>query len=201
MKLIIGLGNPSIKYQNTRHNSGFSAIDEIAAGHNIPVNLKGFDACFGKGKICDIPILLVKPMTFMNISGSAVKKIVDYFKVDLADIIVIHDDIDLPFRTIRLKAGGGHAGHKGLISIIDSLVNAEFIRVRIGIGRPSDRLMVESYVLEQFAENELKLLPQIMKSASDAVTMIATSGIQAAMNQYNEKSADQSDNEDDAVLH
>jgi PTH1 family peptidyl-tRNA hydrolase len=199
LKLIIGLGNPGLKYQTTRHNSGFLAVDEIAAGHNIPVQLKSFDACYGKGRIGDIPILLVKPMTFMNISGSAVNKIVDYFKIDIPDMIVIHDDIDLPFRTIRLKAGGGHAGHKGLISIIDSLGNPEFIRVRVGIGRPFDKSTVERYVLEQFAEDEMRLLPEIMKTVSDAVTMIATSGIQAAMNQYNERSANQSDNGEDAV--
>ncbi len=201
MKLIIGLGNPGHKYQATRHNSGFLGVDEIATTHNIPVQLKGFDACYGKGRIGGIPILLVKPMTFMNISGSAVKKIVDYFNINIPDMIVIHDDIDLPFRTIRLKAGGGHAGHKGLISIIDSLVNPEFIRVRIGIGRPFDKLTVERYVLEQFAEDEMRLLPKIMKMVSDAVTMIATSGIQAAMNLYNEKPANQSDNENDALLH
>ena len=200
LKLIIGLGNPGLKYQTTRHNSGFLAVDEIAAVHNIPVQLKGFDACYGKGRIGDIPILLVKPMTFMNISGSALKKIVDYFKIDIPDMIIIHDDIDLPFRTIRLKAGGGHAGHKGLISIIDTLVNPEFIRVRIGIGRPFDKLTVERYVLEQFTEDEMRLLPEIMKTVSDAVTMIATSGIQAAMNLYNEKPANQLDNENDAVL-
>jgi PTH1 family peptidyl-tRNA hydrolase len=136
----------------------------------------------------------------MNMSGSAVKKIVDYFKIDIPDMIVIHDDIDLPFRTIRLKTGGGHAGHKGLISIIDSLVNPEFIRVRIGIGRPYDKLTVERYVLEQFAEDEMRMLPEIMKTVSDAVTMIATSGIQTAMNLYNEKPANQLNNEDDAVL-
>jgi PTH1 family peptidyl-tRNA hydrolase len=200
LKLIIGLGNPGIKYQATRHNSGFLAVDEIAAVNNIPVDLKGFDARFGKGRIADIPILLVKPMTFMNISGAAVKKFADYFKVDPADIIVIHDDIDLPFRMIRLKAGGGHAGHKGLISIIDGLISPDFIRVRIGIGKPFDRLTVERYVLEQFAEDEMKLLTEIMKTVNDAVTMIVTSGIQAAMNQYNEKSANQSDSED-AALH
>ena len=200
MKLVIGLGNPGSKYQTTRHNCGFLAIDEIAASQDIPLNLKGFDACFGKGRIGDIAVLLVKPMTFMNISGSAVRKIVDYFKVDIPDVIVIHDDIDLPFRTIRLKAGGGHAGHKGLISIIDSLASTEFIRVRIGIGRPFDKSTVERYVLEQFAEDEMKLLPHIMKTASEAVTIIATSGVQAAMNHYNEKSANNSDNEDDAVL-
>jgi PTH1 family peptidyl-tRNA hydrolase len=200
LKLIIGLGNPGLKYQTTRHNSGFLAVDEIAASHNIPVQLKGFEACYGKGRIGDISILLVKPVTFMNLSGSAVNKIVDYFKIDISDMIVIHDDIDLPFRTIRLKAGGGHAGHKGLISIIDTLVNPEFIRVRIGIGRPLDKLTVERYVLEQFAEDEIRLLPEIMKTVSDAVTMIATSGIQTAMNLYNEKPANQLNNENDAVL-
>lgn len=199
MKLIIGLGNPGLKYQNTRHNSGFLAIDEVAAGHKIPVQLKGFDAFYGKGRIGEIPVLLAKPMTFMNISGSAVKTIVDYFKVDMQDIIVIHDDIDLPFGTIRLKAGGGHAGHKGLISIIACLGNPEFIRVRIGIGRPFDKLTVERYVLEQFAEDERRLLPEIMKRASDAVTMITSSGIQVAMNLYNEKPANQSGDESDAA--
>jgi len=200
LKLIIGLGNPGLKYQITRHNSGFLAVDEIAVGHNIPIQLKGFDSRYGKGRIGDIPILLVKPTTFMNISGIAVKKIVDYFKIDIQDIIVIHDDIDLPFRTIRLKAGGGHAGHKGLISIIDSLVNPEFSRVRIGIGRPFDKLTVESYVLEEFVEDELRLLPEITKTVSNAVTMIVTSGIQAAMNLYNEKPANQLGNESDAAV-
>lgn len=199
MKLIIGLGNPGLKYQTTRHNSGFLAIDEIAAAHNIPLQLKGFDACYGKGRISDTPTLLVKPMTFMNISGSAIRKIVDYFKTDMQDIIVIHDDIDLPFGTIRLKAGGGHAGHKGLISIIDSLVDPDFIRVRIGIGRPSDKLTVERYVLEQFAEDETTRLPEILRKVRDAVTVIVTSGIQAAMNLYNEKPANQLGNESDAV--
>lgn len=199
LKLIIGLGNPGLKYQTTRHNSGFLAVDEIAASHNIPVQLKSFDACYGKGRIADVPILLVKPMTFMNISGSAVKKIVDYFKIDIPDIIVIHDDIDLPFGTIRLKAGGGHAGHKGLISIIDGLLNPEFIRARIGIGRPFDKVTVESYVLEQFSEDEMRLLPEIMRKVRDAVTMIVTSGIQQAMNLYNEKPPSQLGNEIDAV--
>jgi len=128
-----------------------------------------------------------------------VKRIADYFKTDIRDMIVIHDDIDLPFRIIRLKAGGGHAGHKGLISIIDSLANPEFVRVRIGIGRPFDNLTVERYVLEQFAEDEMKLLPEIMRKVSDAVTLIVTSGIQAAMNLYNEKPTNQFGKESDAV--
>jgi PTH1 family peptidyl-tRNA hydrolase len=195
LKLIIGLGNPGSKYQSTRHNIGFLALDTIASHHDISVSLKGFDAWYGKGKISDTPVLLAKPQTFMNISGVSVKKLIDYFKIDCADIIVVHDDIDLPFNTIRLKAGGGHAGHKGVISIIDELGDPAFIRVRIGIGKP-DRFAVERYVLEAFTDDELKLLPNITERVSDAVIMILSSGIQAAMNQYNERTTNQKNKED-----
>ena len=199
MKLIIGLGNPGIKYQFTRHNIGFLALDKIASSHDISVSLKGFDACFGKGKIGDIPALLAKPQTFMNISGVSIRKLIDYFKIDLEDIIVIHDDIDLPFETIRLKSGGGHAGHKGLLSIIDYLGDFEFIRVRLGIGKPLRKAMVEGYVLQPFNDDEMKLLPQIITTASDAVTMIILSGIQAAMNQYNDRSTHLRNGGDDTL--
>jgi PTH1 family peptidyl-tRNA hydrolase len=199
LKLIIGLGNPGIKYQSTRHNIGFLALDTIASSHNIAVSLKGFDASYGKGKISDTPVLLAKPQTFMNISGVSVRKLIDYFKIDLEDIIVVHDDIDLPFETIRLKSGGGHAGHKGIISIIDDLGDPAFIRVRIGIGKPPDRITVERYVLELFTDDEMKLLPQITARASDAVTMIILSGIQAAMNQYNERTTHQQNGGDDTL--
>lgn len=199
MKLIIGLGNPGSKYQSTRHNIGFLALDAIASRHDISVSLKGFDALYGKGKIRDVPVLLAKPQTFMNISGVSVRKLVDYFKIDLENIIVIHDDIDLPFNTMRLKTGGGHAGHKGIISIIDELGDPAFIRVRIGIGKPQDGFAVEKYVLEAFTEDELKLLPNITERVSDAVTVILSSGIQAAMNQYNEKTTNQKKKEDDRL--
>ena len=112
MRLIIGLGNPGLKYQYTRHNIGFLVIDKLASDYNISVSLKGVDAGFGRGKIGDIPVLLAKPLTYMNISGVSVKKLMDYFKIDLEDLIIVHDDIDLPFETVRLKAGGGHAGHR-----------------------------------------------------------------------------------------
>lgn len=198
MKLIIGLGNPGFKYVSTRHNIGFLVVDQIAHNHNISIAVKGFDACFGKGKIGDIAVLLVKPKTFMNISGISVKKSADYFKIDLADLIVVHDDIDLPFGTIRIKDGGGHAGHKGLISIIEYLGNSEFIRVRIGIGKPPDKSMVEKFVLETFTDDEMKLLPLITMTASNSVTTIIVSGIQAAMNQYNLRATNQSTKGDDS---
>ena len=199
MRLIIGLGNPGLKYQYTRHNIGFLVINKLASDYDISVSLKGFDACFGRGKIVDIPVLLAKPQTYMNVSGVSVKKLIDYFRIDLEDLIIVHDDIDLPFETIRLKAGGGHAGHKGLISVIDHLGDTEFIRVRIGIGKPPERSMVEKYVLEPFTEDEMKLLPRITASTSDAVTMIISSGIQTAMNHYNEKIPNPPNKNDDAL--
>ena len=197
MKLIIGLGNPGLKYKSTRHNIGFLVIDKLASDYNISVTMKGFDAFYGRGNIGGIPVLLAKPQTYMNISGVSVKKLIDYFKIDLQGLIIVHDDIDLPFETIRLKAGGGHAGHKGLISIIDNSADMEFIRVRVGIGKPTDRSMVEKYVLEPFTEDEIKLLPRITATASDAVTMIISSGIQAAMNHYNERISNPSNKNDD----
>lgn len=191
MKLIIGLGNPGIRYQFSRHNMGFLVLDQFASQHNISITLKSFDAYYGKAKMDDTPVFLAKPQTFMNVSGIAVKKLVEYFKIDLEDIIVIHDDLDLPFLSIRIKANGGHAGHKGLISIIDHLGSPDFIRVRLGIGKPSKKSMTEEYVLQPFSKDEMEALPSITKAGSDALTKIITSGIQAAMNQFNERAPDE----------
>jgi len=170
---------------------GFLVLDQLAYNHRIPVNQKGFDAFFGKGRIEGIPVFLAKPQTYMNLSGIAVKKIVDYFKTDPKDMIVIHDDLDLPFPTIRIKAGGGHAGHKGLMSIIDHVGDPEFVRVKLGIGKPVIKSMTEDYVLQPFTEEEMKELSHIVTTGSDAVTEIMTSGVQTAMNHYNERPPDQ----------
>jgi len=199
LKLIVGLGNPGFKYQATRHNIGFLTLDKIADNYDISILVKSFHACVGRGKIGNIPVLLAKPQTFMNLSGVSVRKCTDYFKIDLADLIVVHDDIDLPFGMIRIKAGGGHAGHKGLISIIEYLGNSEFIRLRVGIGKPPDKLLVEKYVLETFTDEEMKLLPLITMTASNALTAMIVSGIQAAMNQYNCRGTNQSAKGDDTL--
>jgi PTH1 family peptidyl-tRNA hydrolase len=192
LKLIIGLGNPGVRYQFSRHNMGFLVLDQFAADYQITINQKGFGVSFGKGKIADIPAFLAKPQTFMNLSGIAVKKIVDYHKTDPLDTIVIHDDLDLPFSCIRIKKGGGHAGHKGLMSIIDHLGNADFIRVRLGIGKPLIKSMTEDYVLKPFTEEEMKELSHIIAAGSDAVTEIIKSGVQTAMNRFNSKVDDKS---------
>ncbi len=171
---------------------GFLVVDQLASNHQISLNQKVFDCCFGKGRIAGIPVFLAKPQTFMNLSGIAVKKLVDYHKTDPVDMIVIHDDLDLPFSSIRIKTGGGHAGHKGLMSIIDRFGDAEFIRVKLGIGKPPTKSMTEDYVLKPFTEEEMKELSHIIITGSDAVTEIITSGVQTAMNRFNSKADDKS---------
>jgi peptidyl-tRNA hydrolase, PTH1 family len=187
VKLIAGLGNPGIRYRMNRHNAGFLVLDQLALQQNISIDQNLFDAHIGKGKIGDSPVLLVQPQTFMNLSGIAIRKLTDYFRIDLENVIVVHDDLDLPFQTIRLKAGGGHGGHKGLISIMDHLGEREFLRVRFGIGRPARKTMVEGYVLEPFSKDETDCLPQLTQKAAEAVTDIISSGIRAAMKKHHEK--------------
>lgn len=187
VKLIVGLGNPGEKYRLHRHNMGFLVLDQLALQVKIPISQKGFGARYGTGRIHDISVLLAEPLTFMNLSGTAVKRLMDYFKADLEDLIVVHDDLDLPFMTIRLKTGGGHGGHKGLMSIMDHLGGADFLRVRLGIGKPSEKALVESYVLHPFSDAEMKSLPNITTEASHAVVEMVSSGIEAAMRKYHGK--------------
>ena len=187
MKLVVGLGNPGVRYQFNRHNAGFLVVDQLALQHHISISQTIFDAHVGKGKIAGNAVILVQPQTFMNLSGTAVRRLADYYRIELEDVIVVHDDLDLPFLTVRLKAGGGHGGHKGLISIIDHLGGTDFIRVRLGIGRPERKSMVEGYVLSPFSEEETICLPRLLRIAGDAVADIVSSGIQAAMERHHGK--------------
>lgn len=188
MKLIVGLGNPGAKYKFTRHNSGFLVLDSLAERLQIDVTRKKLGAYFGKGSIGREAVMVAKPQDYMNLSGISVRKLFEYFRLtNIEDVIVVHDDLDLPFNTVRLKAGGGHGGHKGLISLIDHLDSEGFSRVRVGIGKPARKSMVEGYVLTSFSESEMEALPQIIELAADAVVEIVSSGIQAAMNIYNGK--------------
>jgi PTH1 family peptidyl-tRNA hydrolase len=187
VKLIAGLGNPGSRYQFSRHNIGFLVLDRLADQHRITIVQQGFGAFFGKGIISGQPVLLVKPQGYMNLSGSAVKKFFDYFKIAGEDVIVVHDDLDLPFGTIRMKSGGGTGGHKGLISIIDHLGVEDFNRVRLGIGKPDRREMVESYVLSPFSLDEMTLLPELFTKSAEMLTEMLSSGIQAAMLKFHGK--------------
>ena len=187
MYLIFGLGNPGRRYQLTRHNIGFMVLEKIATQWNVELKQKSFDALWNRGKIADINVLLAMPQTYMNLSGNAARKLLVYFKKDISNLIVIHDDLDLPFGKIRLKTGGGDAGHKGLKSITTCLGSADFMRVRMGIGKPSDNSRVEDYVLQRFDSGETDLLQQIIQLAAEAVADIVTSDMQTAMAKYHTK--------------
>lgn len=181
MYVIVGLGNPGNRYRYTRHNIGFMVLEKLARDFKIDLKQKSFDALWGKGKINGADVLLAMPQTYMNLSGTAVRQLVAFFKADINNLIVFHDDLDLPFGTIRLKTGGGNAGHKGLASITENLGSSDFMRVRIGIGRPSDKSRIEGYVLEPFkSDEELSMLPKIIQAASEASAEIVLSGTEKA---------------------
>lgn len=158
MHLIVGLGNIGVKYQYTRHNIGFMVIDEITKNLTTSnINKSNFQSNLEKSGYD----LYSKPTTYMNNSGIAVKSIKDYYKIDLEDIIVIHDDLDLPFGSVKFKVGGGHGGHNGLKSL-DSHITKDYLRIRVGIGRPDNKEDVVNYVLKEFSKEELKQLKDII---------------------------------------
>ena len=158
MHLIVGLGNIGEKYQLTRHNIGFMVIDKITKNLSTSnIQKSNFHSTLEKSAYD----LYSKPTTYMNNSGMAVQAIKEYYKLEMEDIIVIHDDIDLPFGTVKFKIGGGHGGHNGLRSI-DSHIGKEYIRVRIGVGKPQDKSDVANYVLDNFSKEELNKLPDII---------------------------------------
>ncbi len=188
MKLIAGLGNPGVEYQATRHNVGFMTIDYLARNQETALQRQGFETLYGKGWMGSEAILLAKPQTYMNLSGRALARLLSYFKAAVEDLIVIHDDLDLPFGTVRVKKGGGSGGHKGLLSIVEYLDSSEFLRVRIGIGKPVRKSMVERYVLSPFSEDEKVVLPRIIGLACEVTTELVIRGAQSAMTKYHGKS-------------
>ena len=184
MKLLVGLGNPGTKYLLTRHNIGFMVADHVAVRNRVALKKKGYQALYGVGRVaaCETTVLL--PQTFMNCSGSSVNAAYKSLGVQPGDLIVICDDLDLPFGRLRIKATGGHGGHNGLRDIIALVGHKDFIRLRIGIGRP-ERGDVTGHVLSRFSPNEQKLLPELLDAAADAAEMILSDGVTAAMNSFN----------------
>jgi len=185
-KLIVGLGNPGSKYQWTRHNAGFMVLDRLADIAGISVARKKFSGFYGEGDWQGEHLLLLKPLTFMNLSGRSVVEALRFHKLHLKDVVVIHDDLDIPFGRVKVKEGGGHAGHNGLRSLVTELGSGDFTRVRVGIGRPS-RGDVVDYVLNRFAEDELKQLPSILDGVIDAIYVFCNEGISKAMSLYNNR--------------
>jgi PTH1 family peptidyl-tRNA hydrolase len=185
MKVIAGLGNPGDRYLFTRHNLGFMVTDRLALTHNLAFRRKKFDALFAEGTMSGVPIILLKPQTFMNLSGTAIGPLMRFLKTDPGDLIVVHDDLDLPFGILRIKDGGGDGGHKGLQSIIEALGTDAFLRLRCGIGKPAAKELVEAYVLEPFGKKEIDELPPLLERACSALMEILTAGAQSAMNKFN----------------
>jgi PTH1 family peptidyl-tRNA hydrolase len=183
--LIAALGNPGKKYRHTRHNIGFWALETLGRRHGITVEKKKFEGCYGSGVIDRIQVLLLTPLTYMNRSGVAVAAFLRYFRIPPEQLIVLHDDLDLPWNTLRISEKRGAAGHKGVLSIIQELQTHGFIRVRIGIGRPPLGVAPEDYVLEPFTPSEEADLPALTERAAEAVETILTQGVIAAMNRFN----------------
>lgn len=197
MKIIAGLGNPGDQYRLTRHNMGFLVADALADDAGIAIQKKKFEALLGDGRLGDHRVLLVKPQTFMNLSGQSVRQVIDFYQKTAEDLIVVHDDLDLPFGTVRIKVGGGDGGHKGVRSLMDHLGEDAFTRVRLGIGKPPFRDDTEYYVLQPFPKADLEALAEVVRKACEAIREILDSGVRPAMNRYNtreRKPAEEKDN-------
>ncbi len=185
IRLIVGLGNPGSTYEKTRHNTGFMIIENIATTFVIPFATQKFNTLYGRGRIKDIEVILAKPMAFMNNSGPPVQKLADYFRIKSEDLLAIHDDIDLEFGRLKIKDKGGHGGHKGVKSLIGAFGGGEFTRLRIGVGRPAEGCSVTDHVLANWRPEEVKILPQIIATARDAVVAILCEGPKEGMNRFN----------------
>ena len=183
--LLIGLGNPGREYKDTRHNIGFMLIDRIAVRLNaqkIKVQAKAIvtDVLYQERKL-----ILAKPQTYMNLSGQSVQGLAHFYKVPFTNMMVLSDDLDIPFGTIRIRPGGGPGGQRGMASTIEQLGTKDFPRLRLGIGRPPGRMDPKDYVLQEFSREDQKLLPEVLDRAADAALTFVTDGLNKAMNKYN----------------
>ena len=183
--LIVGLGNPGREYKDNRHNVGFMLIDRLSVRLNARLSRVQARALVGSVNYEGDKLILAKPQTYMNLSGQSIQGLARFYKLPLENMIVAHDDLDLPFGTIRIRPGGGPGGQKGVASTIERLGSKDFRRLRIGIGRPPGRMAAADYVIQNFAQAELTLLSEILDHAANAVLTFVTEGLDAAMNKFN----------------
>jgi PTH1 family peptidyl-tRNA hydrolase len=182
--LFVGLGNPGSQYENTRHNIGFKVIDKLVNDFSA----RDISKTSFQGKLYRAAnSLFLKPTTFMNLSGKSVQPVKDFFKIELEDIIVIHDDIDLPFGAVRFKRGGGHGGHNGLRSL-DAHITKEYIRVRVGVGKPERKSQVADYVLHDFFEDEIPMLERLIAHVAKSCELLRTEELDDVKSKYSLKS-------------
>jgi PTH1 family peptidyl-tRNA hydrolase len=182
--LVVGLGNPGRRYARTRHNVGFKVIENLQNRWQIQGQSAQLGALVGNGMIANTRTTLARPQKFMNRSGHPVVSIAGYYKLDEQDVLVVHDDVDLPFGHVRIKRGGGHGGHNGLRDIIKHM-GPNFPRVRVGVSRPPEGWDTADYVLGKWGPSEQDEVPTVVDLASDAVEAVLRSGLEAAMNQFN----------------
>ena len=193
MILIVGLGNPGKKYQKTRHNLGFKIVEKLAKKKDFPDFrfVKKFKAETSQGSLSNKKVIIAKPQTFMNDSGQAVKKLIKFMKLKVRDLLVVHDDIDLPLGKIKISKSRGSAGHKGVQSIINNLKTKDFIRFRIGIKPKNDkkesRNTAERYVNQKFNKKEEEIIKESIRISNEAIEMAVNQGIEKAMGEYNQK--------------
>ncbi len=184
LKLIIGLGNPGRSYKNHRHNIGFMIIERLAQKHDLDLSKKTFGSKMGKGKIDGSLVVLAEPETYMNRSGIAVAPLVGFYKCDLQDLIVVHDDIDLEFGRIKLVKGAGHGGHNGVKSISEELGTDDYVRVRVGVDRPVGNMDPADYVLQNFSEEQKRILDEVIDKSSESILCIMKEGLVVAQQRY-----------------
>ncbi|MDO4564420.1 MAG: aminoacyl-tRNA hydrolase [Clostridia bacterium] len=184
MFIIAGLGNPGLSYKKSRHNAGFMALDELAAKAGIKIKQKGFSSLYGEGAIGGERVLLLKPQTYMNLSGDAVQQAVHFYRLPLDRLIVIYDDIDLQVGALRIRARGSAGTHKGMKSIISCVGSDAFPRIRIGVGR-DDSLVLKDYVLKKPSRQELELLNPAFKNAAEAARLIVSGSLEEAQARFN----------------
>jgi len=193
MKLIVGLGNPGRKYEKNRHNIGFMCLKYFARRHRIRFDKKQGKARIGSGEVVGSKVIVARPQTYINLSGQAVGRLVRKFSISLDNLLVIHDDLDLPLGKIRIRRGGGSAGHKGVESIAAELGSQDLLRIRVGIGRPiitTDSTEISeadiiTYVLSDFTPDEKQTITRVIPRVSEAILCLLTEGLTAAMNRYN----------------
>ena len=189
--LIVGLGNPGPRYHNNRHNVGFMIVDALGDDARIPIRRFEFRALVGKGTLEGKSAIRAKPQTFMNDSGQAVAPLMRFYKIPEDRLLVVHDDLDLPFGTLRLRPQGGAGGQRGMGSIMAKLNSQEFARLRVGIGRPPGRMDPRDYVLHDFDTEEEEMMPELLQRAVDAIRKFVSSGIEQAMNDFNGRVIDE----------
>ena len=185
MYIIVGLGNPEPEYSNTRHNMGFDTINKIAKKYNIEFSKTNFKGIYGTGRIEGEKVILLKPQTYMNLSGESIKEIIDFYKLNTDNLIIIYDDIDIEPGIIKLRKTGGPGTHNGMKSVIKEIGTEKFPRVRIGIGKPEHKGDLINYVIGKIPEEDKKILEKSTDVAKDAVIEIIKNGMDKAMNLFN----------------